>query len=240
MKLPFYKKDNFSLFISEWEERVGIYEFKHSLLFPKNTYSPWLEEGFIKYFNDEIKDFTLKDIYRCYELNQLANQMMSLKGSVIEIGVWRGGSAKILEKNLGEGNKLYLCDTFNGVVKAGIKDKTYKGGEHSDTSFEEVSKIFNHNSSVKILQGIFPEQTAHLIDDEPFKLCHIDVDVYESAKDIFEWIYPKLIIGGVVVFDDYGFAACEGVTSYVNSLIGNLDFRAIYNLNGHAVLIKIA
>lgn len=239
MKKPFYTKDNFSFFISEWEDRLGKYSNKHSLLFPKNTYSPWLEDEFLSYFEKELVEYTLKDIYRCYELFKLSKQISQLNGSIIEVGVWRGGSAKILEKNLGLGNKLYLCDTFSGVVKAGVNDKIYKGGEHADTNLDEVKRIFHHNKNVRILHGIFPEQTSHLIDSDSIKLCHIDVDVHDSAKDIFEWIFPKLIIGGVVIFDDYGFAACEGVTAYVNSLKEYSKYRIFYNLNGHAVLFKV-
>lgn len=41
------------------------------------------------------------------------------------------------------------------------------------------------------------------------------VDVYQSAKDIVEWAMPRLTRGGVVVFDDYGFRNCEGVTTLV-------------------------
>jgi O-methyltransferase len=120
-------------------------------------------------------------------LFKLSKQISHLNGSIIEVGVWRGGSAKILEKNLGLGNNLYLCDTFSGVVKAGVNDKVYKGGEHADTNLDEVKQLFHHNENVIILQGIFPEQTSHLIDSNSIKLCHIDVDVHDSAKDIFEW-----------------------------------------------------
>jgi O-methyltransferase len=52
---------------------------------------------------------------------------------------------------------------------------------------DEVKQLFHHNENVIILQGIFPEQTSHLIDSNSIKLCHIDVDVHDSAKDIFEW-----------------------------------------------------
>jgi len=90
-----------------------------------------------------------------------------------------------------------------------------------------------------ILVGIFPEETGKLVNDKTFRFCHVDVDVYESAKDIMEWIWPKLVIGGFVVFDDYGFQGCDGITSLVNDERNKKDRIVIHNLNGHGIIIKI-
>jgi len=90
-----------------------------------------------------------------------------------------------------------------------------------------------------ILQGIFPEDTQHMV-NEPIALLHCDVDVYQSAKDIVEWSIPRMPIGGIVVFDDYGFSACEGITRYCHEFHhDNPNFLFIHNLNGHAVFAKI-
>ena len=93
-----------------------------------------------------------------------------------------------------------------------------------------------HN--VLLLQGIFPEQTAARIQGRHFRFCHIDVDVYQSAKDICEWLWPRLVSGGLVLFDDYGMAGTEGIQRFVNEWRLRDDLNFIYNLNGHAVFIK--
>ncbi|MNC63802.1 hypothetical protein D3C75_1139530 [compost metagenome] len=72
-------------------------------------------------------------------------------------------------------------------------------------------------------------------------MLHIDVDVYESARDVLNWALPRLVPGAVVVFDDYGFFGCEGVTRLVNDfIVENPDFRFLHNLNGHAVLVRVS
>jgi O-methyltransferase len=93
-------------------------------------------------------------------------------------------------------------------------------------------------SNIQILQGIFPEDTAHEIESAQFVLCHIDVDVYQSALDVFQWVWPRLHSGGFVVFDDYGFYGCEGVTKLVNEIALRPDLLFVHNLNGHALLVK--
>ncbi len=93
--------------------------------------------------------------------------------------------------------------------------------------------------NVKTLKGIFPEDTASQIEDRRFRLCHIDVDTYESAKQSLEWVWPRISVGGVVVFDDYGFIGCEGVTKYVNDIASRRDSLFLHNLNGHGILVKL-
>ena len=99
-----------------------------------------------------------------------------------------------------------MCDTFCGVVKSSNKDTIYKNGEHSDTSLELVqNKIDKFNfKNIKVLKGIFPEETSKFIKSKTIKFIHIDVDVYNSAKDIVNWVWPKLVKNGIIVFDDYG------------------------------------
>ncbi len=216
--------------------------------FPSSNYTPWQgDEAFMKIYV-QIKNNTLVDIYRCYELWQLIQKSHSLdpNAAILEVGVWRGGTAGIMARqlsNVASKATLYLADTFSGVAKAGANDSFYTGGEHSDTSQYIVEDVLKNKSQYpyyKILKGIFPEDTADKISvHELFGLCHIDVDVYESAKDILEWVWNKLIPGGVVVFDDYGFHSCTGVTKLVEEYRNHSDRQIIHNLNGHAIMIKL-
>ena len=48
----------------------------------------------------------------------------------------------------------------------------------------------------------------------------------------------RLVTGGLIVLDDYGFKGCEGVTRFVNEQRLKPDRLVLHNLNGHAVAIK--
>jgi O-methyltransferase len=91
---------------------------------------------------------------------------------------------------------------------------------------------------VRLLQGIFPDDTADQVETDTFRLVHIDVDVYQGAKDVFEYAWPRLSPNGVVVFDDYGCAATPGVTAFVEEQRGRDDRLVIHNANGHALVIR--
>jgi O-methyltransferase len=214
-------------------------QYKHQRVFPLATLSPWLNDDQFNMIYQHLAGHTLVDIYRCYELWSLAKQISHIQGAVLEVGVWRGGTGAILASAVPH-KTIYLADTFSGVVKAGDNDTRYKGGEHADTDKDTVIRLIDklHLKNTVILQGIFPEDTHHIINDS-IALLHCDVDVYQSAKDIVEWALPRIPVGGVIVFDDYGFSACEGITQYCHEFHQrHQNFVFIHNLNGHAVFIK--
>lgn len=217
----------------------------HAISIPHATYAPWLADAPFQRIHTLLARHTLVDIYRCYELWDLLGQMAGIPGDVLEVGVWRGGTGALLcaaAARLAEPRTVYLCDTFQGVAKAGPNDPHYRGGEHADTSEMTVIDLLMRAKllNARILKGIFPEETGNRAGDGPFCLCHIDVDVYDSAKDVLAWVWPRLSVGGAVVFDDYGFISCQGVTRLVNECIGKRGWLVLRNLNGHAVMVKTA
>lgn len=220
----------------------GAPDITHARVLPSASYSPWLDDvGFLSFY-ERVRTNTLVDVYRCYELWQLAGQLGNVRGDFLEVGVWRGGTGAILAKAAEGANRtVYLADTFTGVVKAGANDPNYAGGEHADTSEETVRRLMRELSltNVEILAGVFPEETGSRVPG-PIALLHCDVDVYESSRDVIAWALPRLAVNGVIVFDDYGFSGTAGVTRFVNELRSRDDLMFIHNLNGHAVLIKRA
>lgn len=207
------------------------------------TYSPWKNNEQFQMTYNKIKSHTLVDVYRCFELWFLVGQTLELEGSLLEVGVWRGGTGALIAQSAklaGIGDPVYLCDTFTGVVKANLNDSSYKGNEHSDTTQETVELLLKSLAlgNVKILKGVFPDESSFAIEHQRFRFCHIDVDVYESAKQVSEWVWPRLAVGGIVVYDDYGFPSCDGVTKYVEEQMSCADRVTIHNLNGHAVVVK--
>lgn len=212
-------------------------------ILPGAAYSPWHADAQFQAAMREIKGYTLVDDYRCYELWTLVSELRHVPGGLIEVGVWRGGTGALIGRRAqlaGIDAPLYLCDTFSGVVKAGAADPVYVGGEHADTSESVVRELLGRMrvDNAHILRGIFPDDTAAGLEDAKFRLCHIDVDVYQSAKDVADWIWPRLSVGGVIVYDDYGIAPTAGVTRFVDEQRGLPDRVTLYNLNGHAVTIK--
>lgn len=213
----------------------------YETVFPGAAYAPWHNDKVFQRVFQAISGNTLVDLYRCYELWTLATQTHHLPpGDILEIGVWRGGTGCLLAAAVADTeSRVFLADTFEGVVKTGAVDGDYTDGTHADASIGQVRSLAAElDVDVGILVGIFPEDTAEEIEARTFRLCHIDVDIYQSAKDIFDWVWPRMVTGGIVVFDDYGFQSCPGVSRFVDEVKYGSDRLYLHNLNGHAVLVK--
>jgi len=216
------------------------------IILPNCDYAPWnLDSEFLRCYLYAKKN-TLVDLYRCWELWEIVGEVVkSIPGDILEVGVWRGGSAGIIAKRLSllDSNRLvYLADTFEGVVKASKEDSTYFGGEHDDTSVEIVNDLLKNTLKVtnyKILKGIFPDETCSIIENSKLSMVHIDVDVYQSAKDVLEWVWQRLSIGGIIVFDDFGWTNCNGIIKLINEKREMKDRIVFHNLNGHALMVKL-
>lgn len=223
--------------------REGI---SHSAIVSHATYSPWLDDREFQAVWPTIAPNTLLDVYRMYQLWGLAGQVCEDDhgaADILEVGSWRGGSGCLIAHRArlcDADSRIYLADTFTGVAKTGERDTLYRGGEHGDTSEGAVRELIDGLMlrNVTLLKGLFPEETATPITDRLFRLCHIDVDAYQSGRDVFDWVWPRLVRGGIVVFDDFGFWGCEGITSLVQEIRQAPDRVFIHNLTGQAILIK--
>jgi O-methyltransferase len=57
---------------------------------------------------------------------------------------------------------------------------------------------------VHLVPGLF-EETLVRTDTGPIELLHLDGDWYESTRVCLEVLYDRVVPGGYVVIDDYGF-----------------------------------
>jgi len=210
-----------------------------------DRYEPWEDEGVFHFAYSIVQGWaTVVDIIRCWELWDLVHQTAHLEGALLEVGCWNGGSGGIIglaAKKAGIRDTTFLCDTFSGTVKGNNVDAGYvDDGAFSSASKKLVERVLFglQVSNYKILEGIFPEETGYLLGDSRIRFCHIDVDTYQSAADTYEWVWPRLVVGGILVYDDYGYLVTPGISKHVNEIRHGEDRISMYNLNEHAVLIK--
>lgn len=127
-------------------------------------------------------------------------------GAIVEIGVYKGGSASQLAKL---GRPLYLYDTFEGIPYQGKWDTGNPVGKFADTSAEAVQAMI---PSATVVKGLFPQS---LIAMPSVGFVHADADQYESTKAILEVMPPLMVRGGFILLDDFGVEDCQGCTEAV-------------------------
>lgn len=206
------------------------------------TYSPWFEEWFQAKYN-LIKDYTCVKEDRCYMLYRFCQTCMRLPGDIAECGVYRGGTAALLSSTLVEGGvkdkQLHLFDTFAGMPTTADKDpSSHQQGDFGDTSLEHVKNLLRDYPFVTFNPGFIPK-TLDAVKDRKFAMAHIDVDLYQSTKDAFEFFYPRIVAGGIMVCDDYGAPAyIKAARLAVDDFFADKPEKPISLRNGQCFVIK--
>jgi hypothetical protein len=147
-------------------------------------------------------------------------------GAVIECGVWRGGSmhaaARAFDQVGDHSRDLYLFDTFEGMTEPTDKDVRFDGKSAVDmlSSQDKSARVWAYASLEDVQAGFaevpYPSERVHYvkgrIEDtvpdqapEQIAILRLDTDWYESTAHELEHLYPRLVPGGVLMIDDYGF-----------------------------------
>ncbi len=193
----------------------------------------WLADQRFMRIRSSIRGMSLVDDERCYLLYQLAKRALDLRGAAAEIGVYKGGTARLLTEVFGKDKKLYLYDTFEGMPECSDKDNYCTKGMFSDTSLDAVRAFVGSAGDVEIYKGLFPQSIPPNA-EELYAFVHVDVDIYQSVKDCVDYFWPRMVPGAVMVFDDYGFPTCLGARRAVDEY----GFRTVYLGTGQALWIK--
>jgi O-methyltransferase len=200
---------------------------------------PWNEDGVFLDIMAKIRDFTIVDPVRCYMIYQLGKQASNIEGDIAEVGVYKGGTAKLLACIFRETWKeIYLFDTFQGMPLTDPEKDLHQEGDFNDTSLEQVASYLSEFKNVHLYKGIFPE-TADAIRAKSFSIVHLDVDIYSSVYSSTEFFYPRMAKGGILIFDDYGFKSCPGAKQAVDVFFKTRPEVPWYLPTGQAIVIKI-
>ena len=182
---------------------------------------------------------SLMDMRRAFVLYQFAKLSVGVPGAIAEIGMYRGASAKLILHATGETKPLWGFDTFSGLPPTDATlDPFWSENDFGDTSMEEV-QAFVASPQAHLVRGIFPATVDAVPEGLRFSLVHVDVDIYEAARDCCAYFYQRLSPYGLIVFDDYGFLSCPGVRKAVDDFFADKPIKPIYLPSGQAVFINL-
>jgi O-methyltransferase len=229
----------------EWIERAKKFEYywsnAHKKIDPLTT-SPFGPVAQAVLADDR----TYLKADRLYTLWQAVTGMPAAGAAVIEIGTFRGGSAKLIAEGIAAAGRtvpFYACDTFAGhaLVDKKIDGRHRVGKQFTDVRADDVAEYLRGYDFVQVVEGDIRETAARFADQRAFGMVHIDVDVYRITRFCLEFFTPRLVAGATIVVDDYGLRTCEGVKAAVDEFMAahRDTFRALHLLTGQAVLTRV-
>jgi len=149
------------------------------------------------------------------------NKINLLDGDIVECGVYKGGMSLFLTKLFSD-KKIWLVDSYDEGFQDIHNDALYKTDKIDDPhkkgypirngqtgiSLEQVKKFFNDfeegsNPNVNYLKGYVKDVlNPQICPIDKISLLRIDVDAYSATREVLEFLYPKVVSGGMIIFDD--------------------------------------
>jgi O-methyltransferase len=210
-------------------------------------FSPWFGNGYgeFRHYLEVAGPHTLISPDRLYVLYSLARQAAHLGNHWYECGVFRGGSAMLLAKLLAghsthDGSQLHLFDTFSGMPETDPTRDWHKTGDLGMTSVEAVRQLIEplaRPGTIHLHVGLIPDTFAGL-EDHRIAFCHCDLDIYRSILDCCAFSYPRLLPGGFLIFDDYGFPTCSGARAAVDEFFADKPETPLVLHTGQAIVCR--
>ncbi len=194
-------------------------------------FSPWFGGGdrAFREIYEPIRPYSLVSSDRSNGLYTPARQAAAVhgaRGEWWECGVYKGGTAMLLAALIervsagaaGAVNDpitLRLFDTFAGMPDTDAARDVHRRGDFADTDARAV-RARVPQPFVRLHPGLIPQSFAGL-EASRVALAHVDVDIYSSVTDCCRFIYPRMLGGGFMIFDDYGFDTCPGARQAVDA-----------------------
>lgn len=174
-----------------------------------------MNKKYVDLINKIIKEeLTLVTAERFYTILRNYDNINIIDGDIVECGTWRGGMS-IFMASLFENKNMWVCDSFNGFQP--LEYGNYKWEQHDthNPSYNPMIKVgydmvvnnfkkYNlTDNRIKFLQGWVKDTLKpELCEIQKISLLRIDVDAYSATREILDYLYPKVELGGYIIFDD--------------------------------------
>ncbi len=180
---------------------------------------------------------------------EIFKKTINLPGSIVELGVYRGGSFFVWHKLLEIFNptdtakKVYGFERFQGLHDINENDgvaletvgKSVQGWNAGPVEKEILRLCDIHNldnilakTRSKIIKGDIFDTLEIFLKENPglrISLLHFDVDLYNVTKYTLDKLYDLVVPGGLIVFDEYALPPWEGETKAVDEFIKERNLK---------------
>lgn len=221
----------------KYERAHKLFHNNNGLFYPT---TPMLLEGLIKTFDIQTKNNKI-DGYAYWEF-----------------GVFKGFSmwfSQMYARTKGlTGMDYYGFDSFEGLPFSdidGMKPAFAEGHYSSPHSF--IEKSFKNLEfpvdNLKLFKGFYSDELFKKLSQEnkflPISICVIDVDIYESTVPVLEFIKDHLVVGSIILFDDFNCFLKSDEHGERKALIEfknkypNFEFKHLFGFGWHGEVFEV-
>jgi len=168
----------------------------------------------------------VQNISRYLYIYETLKTLKNIEGDIVELGSWKGANLLWMAKVqafLGSNKKIHCFDSFQGLTEFSVHDTSshlihkYQGDERV---LRSVIDLYEYNNLIQIHKGLIEDTVpawSELKTD--ISLIYFDADLYEAASVTLNYLTPHLLVGGIILFDEYGSKDWPGETRAVDEFL---------------------
>lgn len=181
---------------------------------------PDLQKAF-EYENNFYLSCDITRISKLLAHYQLFAMARELPGSIVECGIFKGCSLirfaafrELFDSPFSK--KIIGFDTFGSFPETefgedkSLRHKFIKEAGEESISRQQLMEILSFkrtDRNVELIEGNITETVPEYTKTHPemrISLLNLDTDIYEPAVTVLEYLFPKIVRGGILILDDYG------------------------------------
>lgn len=184
--------------------------------------------------------------WRVHTLLWAAQQALHHEGDFVECGVWKGFCFGVVTHYLNWSTvpkELFLYDTFSGIPEEynseNRSNSVYEqqNAEDPDAIFKAAKTRFEGMDNVHLVRGTVPETFSEVC-PEKIALLHLDMNSAASEIAALDVLWDRLVPGGLIVFDDYGWAAYSAQKRAEDTFMAERGHSILELPTGQGLLVK--
>lgn len=165
------------------------------------------------------------------DMRYLLGQVAALEGHIIECGSSRCGTSILIARylaTLGLRKNVYALDSYEGFEPEELERERNLGlanvspDAFTSTSYQYVvQKIrkLGYGNVVVPIKGFFEDTLPDLAASTAFCFAFVDCDLRDSMAYCAQTLWPNLVAGGMVAFDDYPAVDFKGARLAVDEFV---------------------
>ncbi len=191
-----------------------------------------------------------QDIARFLVKNDLFKAVLNTHGSIVECGVYAGGGLmswahlSAIYEPYNHTRRIIGFDTFSGFPSLHANDLHANASEHSVqgglriasgmaaeiqglVTLHDKNRPLGHIPKVELVEGDACVTIPRYVKENPHllvSLLYLDFDIYAPSKAALEHIYPRIVKGGILAFDELNCPEFPGETT---ALLESFDMTKV-------------
>lgn len=161
---------------------------------------------------------------------RLIQERKDLEGDIFEFGVYDGGTTRHLATF---NRNVWAFDTYQGMP---TEEFSKANGDHDEPgkfkSTAAPSILFKGYPNIIPVVGRFIKTLPTINKSVAAMFVYMDCDLYESYRQVLEWLPDHLVPGAVIHVDDY--QACAGCRKAIDEWVPKMGLEFKNNcINWH-------